>query len=63
MNKCLIFVMQTVKYMEQKIAKQKQMNVFQRVLEDKAAIRRSIQKGEDLKEVAKQRGIRFATPL
>lgn len=49
--------------MEQKIAKQKQMNVFQRVLEDKAAIRRSIQKGDDLKEVAKQRGIRFATPL
>lgn len=49
--------------MEQKIAKQKQMNVFQRVLEDKAAIRRSIQKGDDLKEVAKQRGIRFATSL
>ena len=44
-------------------APKKQINVFQRVLEDKAAIRRSIQKGDDLKEVAKQRGIRFATPL
>ena len=35
-------------------------NIFQRMLED---IRRCIQKGEDLKKLAKQRGIKFATPL
>lgn len=38
-------------------------NIFQRMLEDKRAIRRCIQKGEDLKKLAEQRGIKFATPL
>ena len=38
-------------------------NIFQRMLEDKRAIRRCIQKGEDLKKLAEQRGIKFATPV
>lgn len=38
-------------------------SIFQRVLEDKRAIRCCIQKGEDVKTIAKERGIKFATPL
>lgn len=38
-------------------------NIFQRMLEDKRAIRRCIQKGGDLNKLAKQRGIKFVTPL
>ena len=38
-------------------------NIFQRMLEDKRAIRRCIQRGEDLDKLAKQRGIKFVTPL
>ena len=34
-----------------------------RVLEDKRAIRDCIQKGGDVKQLAKERGIQFATPL
>ncbi len=37
--------------------------IFQRMLEDKRAIRRCIQQGGDLKVLAKERGIKFATPL
>lgn len=37
-------------------------NIFQRMLEDKRAIRRCIQKGEELKKLAKQRGIKFLHP-
>ena len=47
---------------EKNVIKEK-VNIFQRMLEDKRAIRRCIQKGEDLKQLAKQRGIKFATPL
>lgn len=38
-------------------------NIFRRMLEDKRAIRRCIQNGEGLKKLAKQRGIRFVTPV
>lgn len=41
----------------------KQVSVFQRILEDKKAIRKCIQDKGDIKRVAKERGIKFATPL
>lgn len=49
--------------MNQKNVIKEEANIFQRMLEDKRAIRRCIQNGEDLTELAKQRGIKFATPL
>ena len=39
------------------------VSVFQKILEDKRIIRESIQNGGDIKEKARQRGIKFATPL
>ena len=38
-------------------------SVFQQVLEDKRAIRHCIQTVGDIKKLAKERGIKFATPL
>ena len=49
--------------MDKKNVIKEKANIFQRMLEDKRAIRRCIQKGEDLKKLAEQRGIKFATPL
>lgn len=49
--------------MDKKNAIKEKTNIFQRMLEDKRAIRHCIQKGGDLKKLAKQRDIRFATPL
>ena len=56
---------QRLKYtlMDKKNVIKEKANIFQRMLEDKRAIRRCIQKGEDLKKLAEQRGIKFATPL
>lgn len=48
--------------MEKKTA-HKAKSVFRQVLEDKQAIRECIQKGGDIKQIAKERGIKFATPL
>ncbi len=45
------------------IVKNNKTSIFQKVLEDKRAIRDCIQKGENLKKVAQERGIKFATPL
>ena len=36
---------------------------FQKLLEDKRAIRECIQKNGDLKKLAKKRDIKFATPV
>ncbi len=41
----------------------KQTNVFQQILEDKRAIRQCIQNKEDIKKLAKERGIKFSTPI
>lgn len=41
----------------------KSKSVFQQILEDKRAIRQCIRTGGDVKEVAKERGIKFAMPL
>ncbi len=42
---------------------QKPKSIFQQVLDDKRAIRECIQKGGDIKKIAKERGIKFSTPL
>lgn len=41
----------------------KSNSVFQKILEDKRAIRKCIQSGGDVKQIAKERGIKFATPI
>ena len=46
-----------------KNAEHKFTSIFQKILEDKRAIRKCIQKGDDIKQTAKERGIKFATPL
>lgn len=43
--------------------KHKPVSVFQKILEDKKAIRQCIQAKGDIKKIAKERGIKFATPL
>lgn len=43
--------------------KNKNSSFFQKILEDKRAIRKCIQEGGDVKKLAKERGIKFATPL
>jgi hypothetical protein len=42
---------------------EKKKSIFQRMLEDKAAIRNCIQNGGNLKNLAEERGIKFSTPL
>lgn len=49
--------------MKKNVKTKEQINIFQRMLEDKRAIRQCIQTGGNLKELAKARGIKFATPL
>ena len=44
--------------MDNKKKEMRPVSVFQKILEDKR-----IQKGGDIKEIARQRGIKFATPL
>lgn len=51
------------KSLMEKTTERKKKSIFQRVLDDKRAIRQCIQKGGDVKKVAEERGIRFATPL
>lgn len=48
--------------MKKNVKTKEQINIFQRILEDKRAIRQCIQTGGNLKELAKARGIKFATP-
>ena len=48
--------------MDNKKKEMRPVSVFQKILEDKR-IRECIQKGGDIKEIARQRGIKFATPL
>ena len=49
--------------MDNKKKEMRPVSVFQKILEDKRIIREFIQKGGDIKEIARQRGIKFATPL
>lgn len=46
-----------------KCVEHKQVSIFQRMLEDKNVIRKCIQGKGDIKQIAKERGIKFATPL
>lgn len=41
----------------------KKKSVFWKVIEDKKAIRKCIQSGGDLEKLAKERGLKFATPI
>lgn len=41
----------------------RETNIFQRILEDKDAIRKCIANRGDLKQLANERHIRFAAPL
>lgn len=41
----------------------KKKTIFQRILEDKMAIRKCVQEKGDIKKIAKERGIKFVTPL
>ena len=49
--------------MDNKKKEMRPVSVFQKILEDKRIIRECIQKGGDIKEIARQRGIKFATTL
>lgn len=40
-----------------------QINIFQRMLDDKRAIRNCIATNGDLKQLAHERNIRFSTPV
>lgn len=42
---------------------EKTKNFFQKIVEDKRAIRECIQTNGDLKKLTKERGIKFATPV
>ena len=46
-----------------KSAEHKQISVFQKILEDKKAIRKCIQSRGDIKKIAKERDIKFSTPV
>ncbi|ADV44136.1 hypothetical protein Bache_2167 [Bacteroides helcogenes P 36-108] len=46
-----------------KSVEHKPISVFQKILEDKKAIRKCIQIKGDVKKIAEERGIKFATPL
>lgn len=56
----LVFNKQTLM---NKSVEHKTVSIFQKVLEDKRAIRKCIQEKGDIKKIAKERGIKFATPL
>ena len=41
----------------------KRLSIFQKIMEDKRAIRECIQANGDLRRLAKKRDIKFATPI
>ena len=43
--------------------REKARNFFKKAVEDKRAINECIRKGGDLKQIAFERGIKFATPI
>ncbi|MDE5612205.1 MAG: hypothetical protein K2I90_09355 [Odoribacter sp.] len=46
-----------------KTQEKKRLNIFQKIMEDKRAIWECIQTNGDLKQLAKKRDIKFATPI
>lgn len=46
-----------------KSATKKNANVLEQMLADKKAIQKCIREGGDLKETAKKRNVKFATPV
>lgn len=41
----------------------KNLNLLEKMMEDKKAIQKCIREGGDLKKIAKKRNVKFATPL
>ena len=46
-----------------KTEKTKPTSILEKMVEDKKAIRKCIREGGDLKKIAKERHVRFITPL
>ena len=46
-----------------KTTKTKTPNILEKMMADKKAIHKCIREGGDLKKIAKERNIRFATPI
>lgn len=46
-----------------KTATKKSTGILEKMMEDKKAIQKCIREGGDLKQVAKERNVRFVTPL
>ena len=46
-----------------KTTKTKTPNILEKMMEDKKAIQKCIREGGDLKKIAKERNVRFTTPL
>ena len=59
----LCFINKDLKIIEMKTPKVETKSFFQKLLEDKRAIRECIQKNGDLKKLAKERDIKFETPV
>ena len=55
----MLAIMETKEMNKEKKAR----SFFTKVLEDKRAINECIRKGGDLKQIANERGIKFATPI
>ncbi len=46
-----------------KTTKAKAHNILEKIMEDKKTIHKCIREGGDLKKIAKERNIKFATPI
>jgi hypothetical protein len=46
-----------------KTTKTKTPNILEKMMEDKKAIQKCIREGGDLKKIAKERNVRFTTPI
>ena len=46
-----------------KTTKAKTPNILEKMMEDKKAIQKCIREGGDLKKIAKERNVKFSTPL
>ena len=46
-----------------KTTKTKTPNILEKMMEDKKAIQKCIREGGDLKKIAKERNVKFSTPL
>lgn len=59
----IMFIFVFENHYNMKTQEKKKLHIFQKIVEDKRAIRECIQTNGDLKKLAKKRGIKFATPV